>query len=260
MLRFFRQIRQRLIVENRFSKYLIYAVGEIVLVIVGIFIALQVNSWNEDRKLRSTEESILVNLSSEVNANVSILDSIIQKRKDVLTAGRLILEQSGPNADWNSNIDFDSLLFKVILSGWKFFPESGVVTDVLSSGKLNVIQNDSLRFLISSLPAKIALLNDEDDTYRMDLHGYFVPFFSGNYPIRRIVEKRGLFGRSMDLGPTIFQTKPASILRNEELEGVITIQTIWTNTAIGLYNRQMKDYQQILKLINQELNFHTLKE
>lgn len=142
---------------------------------------------------------------------------------------------------------------KIVLSGWKFFPEIGVVTDILNSGKLNVIQNDSLRYMISSLPADIALLNDEDDTYRMDLHGYIAPFFSKNYPIRNTVKDNGLFDRDMDLGSTRFPADPEILLRNRELEGAITIQTILTNTAIGLYNRQLKKYNAILRLIDQEL-------
>ena len=235
------------------EKYIWFAILEVLLVVIGILIALKVNNWTEEQKLRTIEKSVLMDLRSELNANISHLDSIINERENVLAAGRLLLEQSGPDASWDSEVNFDSLLFKVILSGWKFFPESGVVTDMLNSGKLNVIQNDSLRYMISSLPADIALLNDEDDTYRVDLHGYFVPFFSGNYAIRNIVKDRGLFGRDMDLGVSTFRTYPESLLRNQELEGVLTIQTIWTNTAIGLYNRQLNKYKAILRLINQEL-------
>ena len=235
------------------EKYIWFAILEVLLVVIGIIIALQVNNWTEEHKLRTIEKNVLMDLRTELNANISHLDSIIYERENVLAAGRLLLEQSGPDASWDSEVNFDSLLFKVILSGWKFFPESGVVTDMLNSGKLNVIQNDSLRYMISSLPADIALLNDEDDTYRVDLHGYFVPFFSGNYAIRNIVKDRGLFGRDMDLGVSTFRTYPESLLRNQELEGVLTIQTIWTNTAIGLYNRQLNNYKAILRLINQEL-------
>ena len=235
------------------EKYIWFAILEVLLVVIGILIALQVNNLTEEKKLRTIEKSVLMDLRSELYANISRLDSIINERENVLAAGRLLLEQSGPDASWDSEVNFDSLLFKVILSGWKFFPESGVVTDILNSGKLNVIQNDSLRYMISSLPADIALLNDEDDTYRLDLHGYFVPFFSGNYAIRNIVKDRGLFGRDMDLGVSTFRTYPESLLRNQELEGVLTIQTIWTNTAIGLYNRQLNNYKTILRLINQEL-------
>jgi hypothetical protein len=235
------------------EKYIWFAILEVLLVVIGILIALQVNNWTEEQKLRTIEKSVLMDLRSELYANISRLDSIINERENVLAAGRLLLEQSGPDASWDSEVNFDSLLFKIILSGWKFFPESGVVTDILNSGKLNVIQNDSLRYMISSLPADIALLNDEDDTYRLDLHGYFVPFFSGNYAIRNVVKDRGLFGRDMDLGVSTFRTYPESLLRNRELEGVLTIQTIWTNTAIGLYNRQLNTYKTILRLINQEL-------
>jgi len=235
------------------EKYIWFAILEVLLVVIGILIALQVNNWTEEQKLRTIEKSVLMDLRSELYANITRLDSIINERENVLAAGRLLLEQSGPDASWDSEVNFDSLLFKVILSGWKFFPESGVVTDMLNSGKLNVIQNDSLRYMISSLPADIALLNDEDDTYRLDLHGYFVPFFSGNYAIRNIVKDRGLFGRDMDLGVSTFRTYPESLLRNQELEGVLTIQTIWTNTALGLYNRQLNNYKTIIRLINQEL-------
>lgn len=235
------------------EKYIWFAILEVLLVVIGILIALQVNNWTEKQKLRTIEKSVLMDLRSELYANVSRLDSIINERENVLAAGRLLLEQSGPDASWDSEVNFDSLLFKIVVSGWKFFPESGVVTDMLNSGKLNVIQNDSLRYMISSLPADIALLNDEDDTYRLDLHGYFVPFFSGNYAIRNIVKDRGLFGRDMDLGVSTFRAYPESLLRNQELEGVLTIQTIWTNTALGLYNRQLNIYKTILRLINQEL-------
>ena len=249
MLRFFRIIR----FKAPPGKYIWFAILEVLLVVIGIFIALQANNWTEKQKLRTIEKSVLMDLRSELYANISSLDSIIYERENVLAAGRLVLEQSGPDASWDSEVNFDSLLFKIVVSGWKFFPESGVVTDILSSGKLNVIQNDSLRYMISSLPADIALLNDEDDTYRLDLHGYFVPFFSGNYAIRNIVKDRGLFGRDMDLGVSTFRAYPESLLRNQELEGVLTIQTIWTNTAIGLYNRQLNTYKTILRLINQEL-------
>lgn len=52
MIKFFRKIRQRMFTENKFGKYLIYAIGEIILVVIGILIALQINNWNEGVKQR----------------------------------------------------------------------------------------------------------------------------------------------------------------------------------------------------------------
>ena len=66
MLRFFRTLRQRLLTENKFSKYLLYAIGEILLVVIGILIALQVNNWNEERNRTNTEIEYLKRLRSDL--------------------------------------------------------------------------------------------------------------------------------------------------------------------------------------------------
>ena len=66
MIKFFRQIRQSLIMENKTSKYFKYAIGEIVLVVIGILIALQINNWNENRKLNNNEKIILTDLVEDL--------------------------------------------------------------------------------------------------------------------------------------------------------------------------------------------------
>jgi len=70
MIKFFRKIRQRLLTENKFSKYLLYALGEIVLVVIGILIALQINNWNEWRKDRIKEKIILNDLAKNIEINI----------------------------------------------------------------------------------------------------------------------------------------------------------------------------------------------
>jgi len=66
MIKFFRKIRQGLLNENKFSKYLLYAIGEILLVVIGILIAVSINNWNENRKLQNEE----LNLLEEVKSNL----------------------------------------------------------------------------------------------------------------------------------------------------------------------------------------------
>lgn len=60
MIKFFRHIRQKLLSESKFSKYLFYAVGEIILVVIGILIALQINNWNEGRKRQNLDRNLLI--------------------------------------------------------------------------------------------------------------------------------------------------------------------------------------------------------
>ena len=59
------------------EKYIWFAIIEVLLVVIGIFIALQVNSWTEEQKLRTIEKSVLIDLRSELYTNISHLDSII---------------------------------------------------------------------------------------------------------------------------------------------------------------------------------------
>ena len=71
MIKFFRKIRQKLLAENKFSKYLIYAIGEIVLVVIGILIALQINNWNEAKKFKVEVFDQLVILSKDLEYDIS---------------------------------------------------------------------------------------------------------------------------------------------------------------------------------------------
>ena len=77
MIKFFRRIRQRLLTENKFGKYLLYAIGEIVLVVIGIFIALQLNNLNEDRKNRILEEDYYCKLLEDLNQDVVEIKNLI---------------------------------------------------------------------------------------------------------------------------------------------------------------------------------------
>jgi len=70
MIKFFRQIRKSLLMENKTSKYLKYAIGEIVLVVFGILIALQINNWNEQRKLKKVELNLLYELQDVLEGGV----------------------------------------------------------------------------------------------------------------------------------------------------------------------------------------------
>jgi len=71
MIKFYRKIRQKLLTENKFSKYLIYAIGEIVLVVIGILIALTINNWNEQRKTNQQGLLLLSQLKLDGNSNLN---------------------------------------------------------------------------------------------------------------------------------------------------------------------------------------------
>jgi Family of unknown function (DUF6090) len=75
MIKFFRKIRQNLIMENKTSKYFKYAAGEIVLVVIGILIALQINNWNENRKINNQETVYLQDLKNDITFDIETLNA-----------------------------------------------------------------------------------------------------------------------------------------------------------------------------------------
>jgi hypothetical protein len=108
MIKFFRKIRQRLLNENKLSKYLIYAIGEIILVVIGILIALEINSLNEGKKNRILERTVLSEIESTTNNNINQLKRTIEGMEMMSRSGEIILnvwENKTPYSD-SLNIHF----------------------------------------------------------------------------------------------------------------------------------------------------------
>ena len=81
-----KKTRQKLLNENKFSKYLIYAFGEIVLVVIGILIAIAINNNNEEHKIRAKELNYLSGIKSDIHLNLIELKTFIKVFKTYLCA------------------------------------------------------------------------------------------------------------------------------------------------------------------------------
>ena len=154
MLKFFRNIRQTLLMENppaqragKTSRYLKYAIGEIVLVVIGILIALQINNWNENRKEALKEKQLLSNLQSEFKDNLKDLDSIAVEVDKVIHSLEKVFEMFSPST---SNISQDSLnawLSSAMYSpNWK--PSEYLLNSLNNSGSIAELRNEKLKLLL----------------------------------------------------------------------------------------------------------------
>ena len=125
------------------KKYLKYAVGEVVLVVIGILIALQINNWNEQRKQNTLEQEYLIALKKEFENNLievsRVLDLNLELHKNALE----LSTYTGPDLPNITNQKFSELYFGVIKSEVQYRPGSGVLTEIISSGNLNAF-NDAV--------------------------------------------------------------------------------------------------------------------
>jgi len=92
MIKFFRQIRKKLIQQDNVRKYLLYAIGEIILVVIGILIALQINNWNEHQKAIKKEAEVIASLKEEILKNINDLEKTLQINETYLIKTDSIFE------------------------------------------------------------------------------------------------------------------------------------------------------------------------
>jgi hypothetical protein len=105
MIPFFRKIRKKMADDNRPLKYMRYAVGEIVLVVVGILIALQINNWNESRKTKEFEHDILLDILIAMEENFAQLDRSFKCNKMAIESADIILNVIKENLPYNDSLD-----------------------------------------------------------------------------------------------------------------------------------------------------------
>ena len=114
MIKFFRHIRKSLIQENQMGKYFKYAIGEILLVVIGILIALQINNWNEHRKSLQDQKATIASLKLEFQKNLVDLEDNMNTIEKIINAGSILLEHTGPDYQAGTIKNVDSLISMTI--------------------------------------------------------------------------------------------------------------------------------------------------
>jgi len=145
MLRFFQNIRQKLIKQENMRKYILYAIGEILLVVIGILIALQINNWNEAKKEQKREIAYLERLSENLTGDLRNLDLNIEFYTQVFNYGQLALAYSeGNTIDDAANWDILVALFHSSQI-WPLIPSPTTYEELKSAGELSLIRSIDLR-------------------------------------------------------------------------------------------------------------------
>jgi len=160
VLRYMRKLRKKLIINKRFKDYLLYALGEIVLVMIGILLALQVDTWNQNRIDRDTEREAIISLLEEFRLNKERIERKQEKRRLALSNLDIFLEKAstGNASDSLLQVTHSSDLFPGITN-----PSFGIIKSLVSSGEINLIRNDSLRYLLADWEDQTENLRENEE-------------------------------------------------------------------------------------------------
>lgn len=141
MIKLFRKIRQNLLSEGKTGKYLKYAIGEIVLVVIGILIALQINTWNEGEKLKSKEIEILKTMSDLLDQDQNSLELAIPFNQRIRNSIDLILTRFKDDLPYQDSLKYH---FGNTITIWTSEVKISAFENLKSEG-INLISNKTLR-------------------------------------------------------------------------------------------------------------------
>ena len=156
-MKFFRKIRSQLLSENRAGEYLLYAFGEIVLVVIGILIALAINNQQENKVLQQKEQVYLAGLLEEFQTSKLKLTNLIQVNQQNYLGAKEILAYCSNSVELPSEKQFSDLVFHTFSSDISFNPNNSLLIEMINSGSLKDISDDRLRVALTNW---MAILED----------------------------------------------------------------------------------------------------
>ena len=241
-----------MLTENKFSTYLIYAIGEIVLVVIGILIALSINNWNENNKNSKQESQILLQLKEEYQENLTEIDLKISMRKEMLDASSRLLAYYDNSKSWTLA---DSVASDFTLTFYTptFNPVIGVTNELLSSGKLYIIENKRLKTMLTNWTGVSSRLIEYEEDLRSHTENHYSPYFKENHSYRNLFngfwDNEKLNSKRNDKSDLINE-----LMNDENLEDYII--SVASSVSIAEEESEIvkKHITDILEIINLELN------
>ncbi|WP_452232208.1 hypothetical protein [Lacinutrix sp. MEBiC02595] len=247
-MKIFRKIRRTLIASGKTRSYIIYAFGEILLIVIGILIAWKINSINEIRKNRIVEVKIYQSLNEELNTNLILLDSsIVRYAKNVQTIQNTIKSiRSQPQEITEA---LKEGIINVKFQATKL--QSASINSVSSTNKFEFIKSDLLRDLIASYPNELNNFENQDAKIGNIVINRLQPVIESHVSLIDILLNReSKYNKNTSFSATSDYVK---LLNNRAYQNVLVDRLIQTENQLIIGNNLRDKTQIIAYKLNKEL-------
>jgi hypothetical protein len=248
-MKLFRKIRQRLLAQNRGTRYLLYAVGEIVLVVIGILIALQINNWNQQRQRNNQETIYLEDLKRDFLFDIETLHQKIAQNENAIESVTQVMTLISSKTELSDPeiIQFYQLITPLCGESY-FIPEQGTIHQIEAGSAGNYIQNKALKDQIfryySSREREEKNMEQSVQLYQ---HNFITPNIL-SIGFDPLVSEMALNG-NYELDPIDF----SSLLKNKQFISALVMKNSSCANQNRMYKRTQEEAQQMISLINDEL-------
>lgn len=252
-MRFFRKTRQALLKQNKVGKYLLYALGEVVLVVIGILIALRVNNLNEQHKADMKEERFLISMRSELMDNLDIVKSEINELRRSIDSQRTLLNLINSDEKAVEQKELSRILAMSFSRVFELRYQDGTFKELLYSGGLVFIKNDSIKNEVTSWEGRmISVRKQEEGVYAardritdfLLEEGVFKVMLddagvASNLQIRQSIRKNGAGSKA--------------VLKSQKFENLVAYHIALNISQESYYERLADDIEDLLQMVNSEL-------
>jgi hypothetical protein len=228
------------------AKYFKYAIGEIILVVIGILIALQINNWNETKKERNQELKQLKALKLEFDKNIISFDSVFNHHIENEEATQSLMRAKGKNYTIEA---LDSLYLKTIYN-YNFDPSRGIYNSLINSGQIELISNELLKYKIAEIQDLVVDYIDDENLARLYGADVIISFTVNQMPYNPLRFYKNRNSEEKNKHYKLFQ----KMIDNRIFIEHLSILSVY---RIGVFEEGKKvkqGYQEIIDLINQEIS------
>lgn len=181
MIKFFKQFRQSLIMQNNSAKYFKYALGEVILVMIGILLALQVNNWNNKRLERQLEKSVLKQARIDIQSMLNDMRGDEEALNMGIKSHLNIVEYIEQDAVYHDTMCFD---FHWLIKDEYMYPITSAY-DILKDEGLDLVRNDSIRTGLQNVFEFMLPRISKENPFYPDLEEFFSDFYQRNFNVNK---------------------------------------------------------------------------
>lgn len=234
MLKFFKNIRLRMLQSNKAKSYALYGIGEIALVVIGILIALQINNWNEGQKAKVFEHKILTDIKNSMRQNIWTLQRMTKWNNNSVISGEIVLKHMRKNLPYHDSLDMH--FSRAISFSTSEIRNAGY--ESLKSYGIHVISNDSIRNALSIYNNDwISILANRQEAY----------FFNTASPI--LTSLFETVAMRAEMKPFDYE----KLKKSDQFRSIINTSIAYRRDQIFWYNRWVDQLLIIEKAIDKEL-------
>ncbi len=224
------------------GKYFKYAIGEIILVVIGILIALSINNWNIKRVENKRVDTFLQKLKVQTENNISNVDASIKKFDGNYQTSLRIIPIIGEKDIQNLDAKIDSLV-SVNFVDYHLNLDMNIIIEARENGDLTLLLSDKLRQALYKLSTENIALIERERITNEDLNLLFIPYLNKNYNFRNRTPIKNI-GKSK-----LYKNDNYKLLTDQEFENYIISRVEYNDANVDLYKKMKENLEAISELL-----------